>query len=84
LTSDKKSFSQHLLILSVLFPFREAILKAVVIVVVLMIRIFQGCSFTGQSIMIGNSVTSELRATAHGFAMTTVCAARLVWKSICL
>ncbi|CAB3989263.1 ZINC INDUCED FACILITATOR-LIKE 1-like [Paramuricea clavata] len=61
---------------------REVILKAVVIVVVLIIRVFQGCCFTGQFIMIGNSVTSELRATAHGFSTSAVCAARTVAPTV--
>ena len=34
--------------------------------------------------MIGNSVTSDLRATAHGFAMTIACAARSVWWPLTL
>ncbi len=47
-----------------------------------MIRMAEGCCFTGQFIMIGNAVTSDLRATAHGFSMTTACFARLVcWSS---
>jgi hypothetical protein len=68
------------LLLSVVFIFlvfyRGFILKATVIAVVLLLRGATGCCFTGQFIMIGNSVPSRLRATAHGFAMTAVCAAR--------
>ena len=61
---------------------RGLILKATVIAVVLIVRVATGCCFTGQFIMIGNSVSSRLRATAHGFAMTAVCAARSVSPTV--
>ncbi|XP_046839922.1 protein ZINC INDUCED FACILITATOR-LIKE 1-like [Xenia sp. Carnegie-2017] len=58
------------------------VLKVVIIIVMILIRVAQGCCFTGQFIMLNNCVTSDLRATAHGLAMTAVCAARAISPTV--
>ena len=55
-----------------------SVLKAAVIVILLIIRVSYACCFTGQFIMIGNSVASHLRAAVHGLSTSTVCGARAI------
>ncbi|XP_028400589.1 probable peptide/nitrate transporter At3g43790 [Dendronephthya gigantea] len=65
-----------------IFYGRPVVVKTMVIILLLLVRVNEGCCFTGQFIMIGNSVSSSFRATVHGFAMTVVCSARAISPSV--